>query len=82
MRDQAVYFSETGDEFHSIEHVDMTAIEKDVHVLMANLFGEVSVGFTIDGQEWARLTRIFGCSNNYRRYHGMRAIRWRKICQR
>ena len=88
MKDQAVYFLENG-EFHSMEIVDFTVIEDDVHVieeempvLVANPFGEVSVEFTIDGLERARLTRIFGYSNNYRRYHGMRAIRWRKICRR
>lgn len=82
MPDQAVYFSETGDEFHSIGRVDVTALVDDVPVMVANPFGEVSVEFTIDGQEWARLTRIFGCSNSYRRYHGMRAFRWRKICRK
>lgn len=25
---------------------------------------------------------VMPISNNYRRYHGMRAIRWRKICRR
>jgi hypothetical protein len=49
--------------------------DDDVYELVGS-----NVTITVDGHEWAKLMQILGVSNNYRRYHGGRAVRWRKLC--
>ena len=72
-----------GDEWQPIEHIANCEITSECVCENRVIDSEKTFSFSceVDPNSWLTLVRSF-TPNNWRRLHGLRALRWRKLCVR